>query len=78
MKGVLMMLKAFGVEITPQQAAMLQGLIPQIPGMVNQLINTVNSWDARIKRIEQMTEEINGRERERDNERRAGTSSNIQ
>jgi hypothetical protein len=71
MKGIVMMLKAFGIEITPEQADMITALIPQLPGKVNELIQVINMWDARLKNIEKQVEEINGR-------RSAGTSANVQ
>jgi hypothetical protein len=61
MKGIVMMLKAFGIEITPEQADMITALIPQLPGKVNEIIQVVNTWEARFQSISKQLEEINGK-----------------
>lgn len=61
-KGLIMMLKALGVEITPEQIAMIQAIIPQIPGKINEaaeIINrTLQNFDARLRAIETELKEI--------------------
>lgn len=58
MKGALMMLKALGVEITPEQAAMIEALIPQLPARVNQAIGIINDMAERQKRIEEKLDKL--------------------
>jgi hypothetical protein len=62
MKGIAMMLKALGVEITPEQIAMLQALIPQLPAKVNEAFSTINAalanFDARLRALETRQDEV--------------------
>jgi hypothetical protein len=71
MKGVLMLLKSIGVEITPEQIALLQQYIPQIPALCNgaaqAINNSIKMFDERLKAIETeqhaqrlLLEELNG------------------
>lgn len=57
MKGILLMLKTMGVEITPEQIALLQQYIPQIPALCNhagQAINgAISQFDTRLQALEQ-------------------------
>lgn len=61
-KGLLMMLKAFGVNITPAQAEEIEKLIPQIPTKANQLIEFNVKWiqnfDNRLVAIEKRLEDL--------------------
>jgi hypothetical protein len=72
MKGMSMMLDMFGLKIPPEQIEMLQKLIPLLPAKVNELIQIINTWDARFKLIQKQLEELNGRLG-----RDAGTSGNV-
>ncbi len=60
--GIQMLLKALGVNITPEQAAMVEALIPQIPAKLNQVVVSVNSsmenFDQRLKTLERQSEHI--------------------
>jgi len=57
---IAMLLKGLGVELTPEQLAQLQVLVPQLPAKVNEIIQMVNIWDARLKNIERMLEQQRG------------------
>jgi hypothetical protein len=56
MKGILMLLKALGVELTEEQATMIQELIPQLPEKVNEVVQMINgcmkNFDERLRSIE--------------------------
>lgn len=56
-KGLAMMLKALGVEITPEQAKMIEELIPQIPARLKQAYEFMNAFvkraDERFTAMEQ-------------------------
>lgn len=61
-KGILILLKALGIEITPEQVAMVQGLIPQLPARLNQMFTLVNSaaqnFDERLRANEDETRKL--------------------
>lgn len=61
-KGILILLKALGIEITPEQVAMVQSIIPQIPSKINQVITTVNNMvensDARLRANEEEVKKL--------------------
>lgn len=56
MKGILMMLKALGLDIPPEQIAMLQVLIPQLPAKINEASAAINgalqNFDSRLRVLE--------------------------
>jgi len=60
-----MMLKALGLEITPEHIAMLQALIPQLPAKINEAAQAINAalanFDARLRAIEAQLDAL-GRE----------------
>jgi len=43
MTGLAMMLKAFGITITDQNLRMIEALIPQIPGKINEFVTAFNA-----------------------------------
>ena len=55
-KGMQMMLKALGLEITSEHIAMLQALIPQLPAKINEVAQAINAalanFDSRLRVIE--------------------------
>ena len=55
-KGMMMMLKALGLEIAPEHLAMLQALIPQLPAKINEVVQGINAalanFDARLRALE--------------------------
>lgn len=56
MKGVIMLLKSFGLEITDQQIAELNAVLPQLPAKVNEVVHVINAslqnFDQRLRVIE--------------------------
>lgn len=56
MKGILMLLKSAGVNVTLEDMKKLEELIPKIPGIVQDGIAFVNAnvagFDARLKTLE--------------------------
>jgi hypothetical protein len=55
-KGLTMVLKALGISITPEQAAMIEAIIPQIPERIGQATTMLNAavkqYDETLLRIE--------------------------
>ena len=62
MTGLGMMLKALGVNITPENITSIEVLVPQIPAKLQQAITTVNNaltnFDSRLKALESGQSEI--------------------
>lgn len=56
MKGVIMLLKSFGLEITDQQIAELNAVLPQLPAKINEVVHIINTslqnFDQRLRAIE--------------------------
>lgn len=52
-----MMCKAFGVKITPEQAHMIEQLVPQIPAKLNEAGHAINAaiqnFDLRLRTLEE-------------------------
>jgi len=57
MKGVLMLLKSAGVNVTPEDMKKLEELIPKIPGLLQEGIQVINAslknFDYRLKTLEE-------------------------
>ena len=55
-RGMQILLKSLGLEVTPETLAMLSALLPQIPAKINEVITHVNAtlqnFDQRLKTIE--------------------------
>lgn len=84
MSGLEMMCKAFGVKITPEQAQMIEQLIPQIPAKLNEAGHAINAsiqnFDLRLRALEEnqrLTTEMLTRVMEAVNARRATGSKRI-
>lgn len=83
-KALLLLLKSLGIEITPEQISMVEALIPKIPKLLNDAVNTVNSairnFDERLKAIEQrqksIEEQLDGLRRIAESERIRRTEGN--
>lgn len=62
MKGLAMMLKALGINVTQEHIQAVEILIPQIPGRLNQATQVVNAailnFDQRLKALELQNAEI--------------------
>ena len=56
MKGLQMILKAIGLDLTPENLAMLQAVITQLPAKINEAGAAINAalqnFDMRLKAIE--------------------------
>lgn len=56
MKGLVMMLKALGVNITPEQVGMLEKVIPQVPAKLEEarvfIAGAVTKFDVRLRALE--------------------------
>ncbi len=52
-----LLLKMLGVKVTPEQIAMIEAIIPQIPGRIQQAVTVINgslqNFDQRLKAIEE-------------------------
>ena len=51
-------LKVLGVKIPPETIKQIEAMAPQIPGRVVQAIAVINSFDARLARMEEALERI--------------------
>jgi hypothetical protein len=64
MTGLAMMVKAFGIKITDENLRMIEALIPQIPGKVNEFVTVFNAAlednKKRMTEIEAKLERIEG------------------
>jgi hypothetical protein len=62
MKGLAMMLKAMGINVTPEHVKAIEDLIPQLPGKLNQVVSTINDalkyFDQRLTTLETQHAEI--------------------
>jgi hypothetical protein len=56
MNGLAMMLKAFGVNVSPEHIAAVEVLIPQIPAKLQEAVSYINGnitrFDLRMKALE--------------------------
>lgn len=57
MKGLIMMLRALGIQITEADAEALSAVIPTIPARLNQAADAIekaiNNFDERLRAIEE-------------------------
>ena len=57
-------LKSFGVTVTPEQVKAVEDLIPQLPAKVNEIVGIFNSalqnFDARLQAVEAQLVELRG------------------
>lgn len=64
MKGMVMMLRAMGVQITEADAEALSAVIPTIPARLNQAADAIqkaiNDFDARLVAIEYRLAQVEG------------------
>lgn len=61
-KGLLLVLRSIGVNITDEDAKMIEGIIPRIPSMIQQLWGAVDSnmknFDNRLQILEKGKDEL--------------------
>ncbi len=52
-----LLLKMLGVKVTPEQVAMIEAIIPQVPGKIQQIVAVVNgslqNFDMRLRALEE-------------------------
>lgn len=81
MKGLMMMLRALGIEITDADAAAITAVIPTIPARLNQASEAINKaivdFDARLAAIELVLYSmIEAKKLEAENARNPGSTVN--
>jgi len=63
MKGVLMMLKSLGVNISDQDLKTVEAIIPQIPAKVNEIVTFIRkrdeNFETRLRALETLAFENN-------------------
>ncbi len=51
-----LLLKMLGVKVTPEQVAMIEAIIPQVPGKIQQVVTVINgslqNFDHRLRALE--------------------------
>ncbi len=52
-----LLLKMLGVKVTPEQVAMIEAIIPQVPGKIQQIVTVINgslhNFDQRLRALEE-------------------------
>jgi hypothetical protein len=81
MKGLRVMLKALGIEVSDEHIQAVQELIPQLPAKLNQAANAINSamqnFDGRLQALEKSNQEILALLREQNAGRRTDPADRI-
>lgn len=61
-KGLVLLLRAIGVNITDDDAKMIEGMIPKIPGMVQNIYTVIQqnmaNIDTRMKALESVVQSL--------------------
>jgi len=62
MKGLTMMLKALGINVSPEHIQMIESLLPVLPEKLNQVVSVVNNaltnFDGRLQTLEKQNAEL--------------------
>lgn len=62
MKGLAMMLKGLGINISPEHIKAAEEIIPQLPARLNQAVviinGAINNFDQRLQALEKQNAEI--------------------